>query len=96
MSNPKDLPLGWMALKQFQKLSSRKNVAKTHWLDMDYPKLLELLEQEVDELFAEVEMVKPIPSRIIDECLDVANFATMIAHKAREQSTPAPADEDAE
>ena len=41
--------------------------------------LLERLEDEVKELT--VALASETPSEIIGECVDVANFAAMIAHK---------------
>ena len=86
MSDPKDLPLAWFSKLQFAKLSSPKNVAKRHWLEMTIGDLFLHLSDEVDELehaieapcFSEDKITNP--AAIIDECLDVANFAAMIAH----------------
>lgn len=82
MSDPKDLPLKWMHDIQFKKLSTTKNVAKDHWLDMTPHELFNRLQGEVDELH-EAMFRKGSPKDIISECADVANFATMIAHKMK-------------
>lgn len=81
MSYPNDLPLKWMHDIQFKKLSTAKNVAKTHWLKMKPIDLLDKLRDEVDELALAIEINPPIPDEIIDECADIANFAAMIAHR---------------
>lgn len=83
--DPKDLPFAWMQGLQLDKLSTPKNMAKKHWLDLDIEELLQLLKDEVKELTIEIQD-NAIAERIIDECLDVANLATMIAHFAREGS----------
>ncbi len=83
MSDPRDLPLDWFKNLQFEKLSTAKNVAKTHWLDMTPISLLSRLKEEVYELT--MAMAKREGSlAIIDECVDVANFAAMLAHNIRE------------
>ena len=82
MSDPKDLPLEWFGKLQLNKLSSAKNVAKSHWLDMSMLDLIQLLRDEMDEL--EEALCDGNPAAITDECIDVANFAVMIAHFVRE------------
>ena len=82
MSDPKDLPLDWFKEKQFKKLSSVKNVAKTHWLHMTNRELFYRIKDEVGELDNAIANKKR--KEIIDECVDVANFAAMLAHKVKE------------
>lgn len=88
MSNPKDLPLGWMHKIQFEKLSSPKNIVKESWLNCEFAQLLRRLDDEVKELndvfYSQGDILDgEWYSQMIDECADIANFATMIAHLAK-------------
>ncbi len=84
MSDPKDLPLNWFKKLQFKKMSSAKNVKKTHWLEMKPIEILNRLKDEVAEL--EFEIVHGnLSKKKINECVDVANFACMLAHKISEE-----------
>jgi len=85
MSNPKDLPLDWFKDLQFKKLSLLKNVNKPHWFNLYPETLLAKLNDEVRELTNAIAQKKS-PEDIIDECVDVANFAAMIAHKVDDTS----------
>ncbi len=86
MSNPNDLPLEWFKNLQFAKLSLPRNVAKfrtcRHWLDTPIDMLLSRLKDEVQELTGAIDQAKS-PEDIIDECVDIANFVAMLAHKVK-------------
>ncbi|KKM91822.1 hypothetical protein LCGC14_1224720 [marine sediment metagenome] len=82
MSNPNDLPLDWFKNVQFEKLSLPKNVAKPHWLTMNFDELLHRLKEEVQELEDALSQGESMEN-VISECADVSIFATMLAHKAR-------------
>lgn len=84
MTDPKQLPLEWFKHLQLVKLSTKKNVAKDHWLDMGYYDLHQYIVDELNEL-ADA-MIEGNAANIIDECVDVANFAAMAAHKAHKEA----------
>lgn len=79
MSNPNDLPLAWFQKLQFEKMSTDKNMAKTHWLNMTYYDLHQCIVNELNEL-TEAIITGGLVSAI-GECVDIANFAAMLAHK---------------
>lgn len=83
MSNPKNLLINRMGELQLKKLSLTKNITKAHWLGMSFSQLFNKLEDEINELRNAIVKSSFIATQdIIDECVDICNFATMIAHKA--------------
>lgn len=84
MTNPDELPLEWFHDLQRKKLSTTKNVAKDHWLDMTLRDLFSRLIDEMKELGDAMIAHNAIAS--IDECVDVANFCVMLAHKIKMES----------
>lgn len=63
----------------------KKNDHKGGWEDCDNDYLIELLFQEVNELYHAIEAPSDnYTQNIINEATDVANFAMMIADRARE------------
>ena len=83
MTDPNELPLDWFQKLQLKKLSTPENMAKFHWLDMTGLALRKRLMDEVGELQTAI-FESNDPEAIIDECVDVANFAAMLAHKVSE------------
>jgi len=80
MTNPDELPLKWFHDLQLKKLSTKKNVAKAHWIDLTEAQLLKRIKDEYKELLRAM-VTNANADSIIDECVDVANFCVMLAHK---------------
>lgn len=87
MTEPNELPLEWFKDLQGRKLSTAKNVAKKHWLDMTERQLLIRVMEEVSELTVAI-TGKHGSEAIVDECVDVANFCAMLAHKVTHTDRP--------
>lgn len=78
------------SVKQFAQAMERKlreNDHKGGWDETTDACLIERLFEEANELSWAMSRVgdgpPPDPHRVVDECADVANFAMMIADKAR-------------
>lgn len=96
MSRPHQDDLDWFSEQMFVKLL--ENSHKPGWdeatLDLDYA--IKRLRQEVDELDESLYDLEHFPNRldslrveVIAEAADVANFAFMVAYKARSLQTSA-------
>lgn len=85
MSKPDDLPIDWFKSIQLEKLNLTKNTLKIHWLKLSFRHLFKFLDTEIIEL--DIELTDRILSKeaIISECVDVANYAIMIADKANKE-----------
>lgn len=73
----------WFAEQMLKKLN--KNMDKKNWLKCSYEYLLCRLEEEVQELqelFLD-DKISYKHKKMIPECADIANFAMMIADKAK-------------
>ncbi len=76
------------AVECFKRQMIRKlgdNAHKKHWLKMSYKYLFKHLKEEVGEM-EELLLDDEIPykhKKVMLECADIANFAMMIADKAR-------------
>lgn len=68
----------WFARKMEEKL--RENDFKGHWSDSSEQDLLDGLKEEVRELYAAITL-----NEIVDEAVDVANMAMMIADNANRE-----------
>ena len=83
-----DIKRDLKAVDEFKRQMLRKlgdNTNKKHWLKCSYWYLLRRMEQEVKEL-EELFLDDKVPykhKKMILECADIANFAMMIADKAR-------------
>jgi len=83
-----DLKRDLKAVDEFKRQMLRKlgdNTQKKHWLEMSYWYLFRRMEQEMKEL-ERLLLDEKIPhkhKKVTLECADVANFAMMIADKAR-------------
>lgn len=73
--------LEWFVGEMVEKLD--ENNHKGTWKDLTFNKLLDLLDDEVSELEDEVSELNPNYENIIKECADVANFAMMVAERAK-------------
>ena len=73
-------PVAWFAKEMESKL--RKDDYKKHWSEYSILFLHRRLMEEVQELSDEVDR-KIKPEAVISECVDVANFAMMIADNIR-------------
>jgi hypothetical protein len=73
----------WFAERMKAKLREPRNEAKGGWRDDGYLELMSRLSEECREL--ETEICDPMGSiqMLVDEAADVANFAMMIADRAR-------------
>lgn len=87
MSDPKQLPLGWFHNLQLEKLSHARNLVKPHWLKLSREQLLERVIDETHELSMAVQFNEN-DEAMIDECVDVANFAVMLADKIQRKNPP--------
>jgi len=86
MSKMKDVDpvLKWFWKKCRAKLARPENQRKSSWRDMTFGELALRLDGECGEL--EIELNKGLnKAQIISECCDVANFAMMIADRARKE-----------
>jgi len=86
--NMEDVKRDLKAVDLFKKWMLRKlgdNTDKEHWLKMSYEYLLDRLKEETRELETLLldDKVSYKHKKVILECADVANFAMMIADKAR-------------
>jgi len=73
--------LKWFTREMEKKLSLPRNVAKTHWQEVSLRTLISRLQGEVEE--AHSALLANHLDQLITECADVANYAMMIADKAR-------------
>lgn len=73
--------LEWFVGEMVKKLD--ENNHKGAWKDLTFNKLLDMLDDEVSELEDEIYELNPNYDNIIKECADVANFAMMIAERAK-------------
>lgn len=85
----REAAVDWFAAEMKEKLNEPRNVAKGSWRNESYLGLLGRLKDELHEL--ETELINPQSSyrSVIDEAVDVANFAMMLAEKACLESRPA-------
>lgn len=77
--------LNWFGERMLDKML--KNKHKRGWHEDSIAFLRFRLQRELDELDEAIEN-KASPNEIIDECADIANFALMIADRAREGAVP--------
>jgi len=83
-----DMERDLKAFEEFKRQMIRKlghNSDKKHWLNCSYDYLFSRLQEEVKEL-QEILLDDKIPykhKKMILECADIANFAMMIANKAK-------------
>jgi len=77
----------WFAEKMEEKLK-RDDESKSHWLKTSYGYLFCRLGEEIEELqeLLDDDNVSYKHKKIIKECADIANFAMMIADKAKNGS----------
>lgn len=73
--------LEWFVTEMETKLDS--NNYKGTWKNDSINRLFDMLEDEADELFSEITEINVSNENIIKECADVANFAMMIAERAK-------------
>lgn len=75
--------LSWFAYWMAEKLGTPKNEAKASYLSDDTTEsyLVDRLKEELDELDTAID--GDVDSEVIGECIDVANFAMMIAGRRR-------------
>ena len=91
-----DPVLKWFGKKCRAKLAQPQNQRKSSWREMTFPQLMKRLREEVSELHDETKLYREylglsnaesatiqFRQNVIDEAADVANFAMMIADKAR-------------
>jgi len=78
-ARPTREPVEWFSIRMEAKL--RANDHKGGWRGMGHHDLLELLDREFEELTEAIEVGSA--AGIIDEAVDVANFAMMIADITR-------------
>jgi len=73
--------LEWFVLEMKLKLDINKH--KGTWKNDAINRLFDMLEDEVNELFAEITELEISNENIIKECADIANFAMFIAERAK-------------
>ena len=74
-----------LAVAMRRKLNLPRNIEKgNNWRGAPYTYMLQRLEEEVRELWEAIELDKD-PGEVIEEAADVANFAAMIADKAKSE-----------
>ena len=73
--------LEWFVKEMVKKLD--ENNHKGSWKDIPINRLIDLLNWEVEELEDETYDIDSNYENIIKECADIANFAMMIAERAK-------------